>query len=1172
MNYALARPPPDAQIAQGVIPPRDAVGVEALPPEPAGPPPAARDAETIAQKVRAFGFNVNLSVDEHDFWLPYAVNVGHIRRCEPVQVNPHALSAASRRDAEMTVLLDAAGDEMELSVLDLFGCRRVASLFGRYGVRYTSADYGVRYFRDEDKGVRVSMAELNGEFDVSLLEDVYHITPGMLDDCLARSRRGVVYLIARAFRGSMGADLWPKTKTEMTWYRDDDGNIVAYPDLVNPAYPPHPDVNALIDNQVDGLESVLVRQCGPYSVCKIRRSDRLVPTIPEPRAAFTKALVPQGSLTTFGQWLRDWKLWDLPKTSRVVHAPTVSSHSRSWQALHGTNVTSLVRKVEDAIRTDRAGHHLLTNPHTTPLVETVITDTFLAVVDQMQVTYGLPVAMRERGAAQEQRYVAARGHKAPPLKEPTFLKAMAKIVASIVGTWLVGRSSLRVVLLSLQSATAWFRDLCTLVRAAGPKTMRVLMQLWTGATRALWELLAVDYALTPACLVKAWPIFSYVMEEVLIWVCGPMAAGVIALAEFVRDRRVTSATFFNMTRCVVGLSVKSTIQRQVLLAMIHAAYNAVSLARPGPQPPSVSADVEAVAYAAEEGEPPSDGETVVRSIPLADAVAPYLRVDCPEVDFDRYVDPVTVECKTDGRVVRIVDKASLARAWRLAETPPNELAAVGTYHLISFAPATRVAAVPRTAQALISAVVTRIAMRPNVQRNDKHELELKDYPLWIPHTQELIRNGLYCNDDFELDVPSFLESTTKLVRNRVIEGFEREQVFSDLPKHVKVFAKSDETLYAAKVGVKPRAISSVDPVHQAHLCGAQAALKKMFMGHFNPRIYVVQTSDGRRHTISIYYSSGRTAEEIAFFFYQAQDRQYALFVSGDDTIFKTPSGWYANDMSQFDTCRSASLFDSRALVWQALGVPWDVIAYERRMSNFSYCGERGTTKVRGDASELFPTGIVLTTVNNNDDNMRANLYAFHRMVEGIPDAEAFARVKTDLGFTVKVNPRSIHAVDFLKCLFLQDQMGHYVMLNLPSQIVKAAKSTVDPLHVFRKVTKDPETAWKLWAGVVSMTWANIPRSYPVFGAFLSVCDSFGSALPNPGAYANVVVEGLEYKTLGFCPGDSLDMEYTIVALCDRYSITPDELLGCDAMIRGIKALPVYLAHPVLERMMRVDYA
>lgn len=528
----------------------------------------------------------------------------------------------------------------------------------------------------------------------------------------------------------------------------------------------------------------------------------------------------------------------------------------------------------------------------------------------------------------------------------------------------------------------------------------------------------------------------------------------------------------------------------------------------------------------------------------------------PEPEWtDHTVGVVRVKFQ-DGTVVDVNGPATLAFAWAKCVALEERVVKDKYTGVLMLSPSCTVFPVDKNACTTLHAIIGRQMTRPHV-----HKGAVVDFPAWRKVETLIESTNLWPTEaELNYNVQEFLQQTNNVTRARVLAGFEASQVDGYIPARQSLFVKNDETLAKPR----PRAIVSVDPVCQAPLAPVAQALKTV-LKEYCPRVWEVA---GER--VEIWYCSSMVAAELDAMFESIIASKYAIVVAGDDSMVVYNGNVYCNDFSKFDGSRSKSSVRAQLCVFRKLGIPLAQCEQQRKLTCYKYTATVEGVVFTGEVEHMFPTGIVTTTVSNGVDNMSAMAYG---VSEGIanklePD-EAFKLIGRDLGFVLKIRETPcLYQMDFLKGWWIPTTQG-LRWINLPSMILKASKVGTTPLHIFRKATKDPDEAFRYLVYSISKCWKGIPREYPVFGAYLSVCDRLGSHIDNPGAYRAGIVENAEYKVWTRVTDIVVSVVFDMIA--KRYGVEVSDVMSLDSMIRGIDTLPCYIAHPVLDAMLRVDY-
>jgi len=412
-------------------------------------------------------------------------------------------------------------------------------------------------------------------------------------------------------------------------------------------------------------------------------------------------------------------------------------------------------------------------------------------------------------------------------------------------------------------------------------------------------------------------------------------------------------------------------------------------------------------------------------------------------------------------------------------------------------------------------------------------------------------------------VVAYLAEAPKKSADSVLSGFTARQEDGLRRKAQKMNPKVDEANWTAN---KVRSIVAVSSDIQSRLAGETHRLGTAFKQEMRFGRWI-DSIVGKKY--KLYYGPGMTGAELDALAGDLPDNCHV--VCGDDSFYKIDGVFYENDFSKFDASRCESGIRATTTVLLGCGMHGAAAAELEELADFDYVASTHGMVLRGSVCSTFPTGVITTTVANTVTNAMAGFALFERLGHGDSVDQAVAWVSDQLGLVQKFKRTgTLHGTTFLKGWWVPTLSHGDVWVNLPSAICKAAKVLKDPAVVFKKTAGGSlELAYKQMAGAIGASW-QVGRTYPIFGAFLEVCDRYGAPVENPGGYATFLLDDYAFKARAAIHDDyDVDAIYELMAV--RYGCSVEAMRECDRLIRAVASLPWLLDHPVLTALYRVDY-
>lgn len=289
-----------------------------------------------------------------------------------------------------------------------------------------------------------------------------------------------------------------------------------------------------------------------------------------------------------------------------------------------------------------------------------------------------------------------------------------------------------------------------------------------------------------------------------------------------------------------------------------------------------------------------------------------------------------------------------------------------------------------------------------------------------------------------------------------------------------------------------------------------------------------------------------------------------LAVAGDDSIFKiTEPTWVdygESDFSMFDQSQDEGPNSIAFAIWmKKLGFPLTLIDSLIWIFAKGYkVAPRNARQLRivGSGGLQLPTGHTFTTVLNSLNDIFCYMSAFQQTKFDFPTTAS------SLGFTAKVRTygADYRPLTFLKGWWMKTDIGH-VWMPLPSAVLKIGKF-MKPLKYF-----SDQNPIGICSTMIVNSYFGIDRKYPILGDFLAVLDKFKSGIGN--LQEGAVNENI-FKPRLSIDSYTLDVEYAVEMIYDRYELEDIDLLEIKDLYSKIQTLPCYVQHSVFNKL-RFDY-
>jgi hypothetical protein len=1109
------------------------------------------------------------------------------RRATAPVANPHEFSNNMRQLAVCTVAWDMGGNPTYaegFQVCDLFGSIRDLTQYHRVcpGRKSFSADFGVKYSGDVNKGDRVDVSKLDTWADVVTITDVYHLNPDIVSKAVRASKSGRCYVVTRRFKGYCGAD---EREGNMVWHRvfDKDsyaGEILAYPDAHNPPYPPHPDSEFLF-NPIEGLTGSIVAISGPYYVLRFIASSTPQARVPTsdpdvmygPRDALwvmeNPLLAPlrMGYRAVRNNALVRYVAGDDPCFLFDTKAYYQGMTRFAGRPLTGANQTEIRTWVASEVESRDWAKQFRATPLSSRVdhvISLTCDELFRNVLECAPHLYDMRVANSEN----ERLAREARAQNPPTKVRRVEYSTAAKVFVGVAAAAIAWRYRDSVAgAISRTSGSILQGARRELGRAVCGQVLPTLKDSVVGVLSgaALLAQSATGRS-TPGALFREAPLLSAVSETLLFRI-DPRMQLVIMGFEYLRYRETSP---IHLLLAAVGPGTWTSMG-------IHLFWNLLT----GGRAPTYGWDGHGRRFSffgfnfLTAPVSKSFGKPVVkgpfsRSLPPSEVRLEPVTPTCPEWN-DKVMGTVRVRCEDFDIVVK--DRESLNKAYAACLRKSVVRSTHAAYSLLRFDQ--EVIPSSKTALTTLTAVFRRLLTRPNAIKGVHRDLRSG----WSYVTQLERRLGLYrSQSDPRRAVREFvLHETNNVTRARLLEAFDEANRGLPKPLFSKGFVKNNECLGLPD---KERLVVNVSPRDQILFVSANTLVCAYLKQLFRPFEAFVGGE-----VVYIFYCSGLTVGELEAVVNSLATLRNAILVAGDDSLVKLQGHYYCNDFSKFDGSRSPASVAATLERLRAMGLFESEIGAFREATNQRLVAASDGVRFDTRLDSVFPTGILLTTPINGMDNIACMLAAFSRvLVEGESHDEAFSWCGRELGFVLKVHRcSSLERVDFLKGLFTNVQ-GVYRYLPLPGMIFKLCKMNNDPVAVFGREAgvlsaSFPHLTLQQWSYVcmaraISLAWKYVPREYPILGTFLSRCDFIaGEDVLSPNtSYTSCVVEDARYKIqYDRALLEKLDLDSVYDQMSARYGLEVEVLKELDALVASIDSFPWKLEHEAFEQILTVDY-
>jgi hypothetical protein len=376
------------------------------------------------------------------------------------------------------------------------------------------------------------------------------------------------------------------------------------------------------------------------------------------------------------------------------------------------------------------------------------------------------------------------------------------------------------------------------------------------------------------------------------------------------------------------------------------------------------------------------------------------------------------------------------------------------------------------------------------------------------------------------------------------------------------FAKLDECLKLKRTadgatGMKPRAIQAVKLRVQAYIQPYVLTCSDNFKFVIDEPFEI--SLNGSTRIFKFRYASGLLPNELTEWYIQAEEDAAKGYVSsivcGDDslTIMQTAKGieYIELDYSHFDQSQKEVQNQSELSVLRSLGCPSSVCEILRKICTVPARCKKRSNRVPFQihftpSGPNRVTGAPNTSLSNSTNNLLgiiiASFYDFEKAGWDI------------VGFNAKQVRRShITETTFLRGTWWPHKDSVYRWGLLPSAIIKLTKVQVN-LNTFAKVNR--------FAMGMALGMGSVPSCMPIIGAYkhrvLQICGSKDVSI--------LKSKFRPYSELTH----SVDRDFVMNWMCERYGTTVSEILCLERKISEIPSFPYFIGDNLFVKLMK-DY-
>jgi len=188
----------------------------------------------------------------------------------------------------------------------------------------------------------------------------------------------------------------------------------------------------------------------------------------------------------------------------------------------------------------------------------------------------------------------------------------------------------------------------------------------------------------------------------------------------------------------------------------------------------------------------------------------------------------------------------------------------------------------------------------------------------------------------------------------------------------------------------------------------------------------------------------------------------------------------------------------------------------------------------------------------------------------MPFKDRLEVVFASCGFSAKVKLADTWSdLTFLRGSWFSS-LDYPAWLPLPSRVLKLGKSMEDPIKLLTKARMRLDgaraEAQRLALYAWGKTLGDVPRDYPILGPFLAAFDRLGTN-------SAIIVEDNEnpYRPVVAGVSHGYNADRAAHGVCARYGLSFSDLVEWESLCQSIDNLPAVVSHPLLKKLVEVDY-
>jgi len=214
-------------------------------------------------------------------------------------------------------------------------------------------------------------------------------------------------------------------------------------------------------------------------------------------------------------------------------------------------------------------------------------------------------------------------------------------------------------------------------------------------------------------------------------------------------------------------------------------------------------------------------------------------------------------------------------------------------------------------------------------------------------------------------------------------------------------------------------------------------------------------------------------------------------------------------------------------------------------------------RIMGNPGPQLATGIDWTTILNSVSNI---MY----QVECQESSKTPEEIAYECGFEVKTSYYDdLGEGTFLKGWWKPTVNGEMSWLPLPSQVLKIGKVQREP-RLFSANKRDAREGVDMLSHAIASSFQTIPRDYPILGPYIATLEKLG--VKNQSVLSASEDGWYKPQTTAV----SVDWQVCADYMCSRYSVTINDIIRVEKLIRSVRKLPALLIDPVFIALAR-DY-